>query len=130
MAAGSGGVRRKMSQLNLCRNEPFSRSSLFQKQSSCKHSHIIVCPPRLRIKNGDPSTQTQVRKHECLPLNRVNKRYPQLMWKKKPLAFDSCGKNILPSTLHSCKHSHIIVRPPKAPDQKWRPFHTDSGAKT
>ena len=52
---------------------------------------------------------------------------------------NSCGKKIFPSThvekifpsnLHSCKHSHIIVCPPKAPDQKWRPFHTDSGAKT
>ena len=83
--------------------------------------------PGLRIKNGDPSTQTQVRKHECLPLNRMTWRYPQLMWEK---IFPSThvGK-ILPSNLHSCKHSHIIVCPPKAPDQKWRPFHTDSGAK-
>ena len=117
---------------NSCRKEKLPSTHvekiLPSNLHSCKHSHNIVSPPRAtdqkwRPFHTDSSAKTWMLTFEphdlALSTTHVGKIFPSTHVEK-----------ILPSNLHSCKHSHIIVCPPKAPDQKWRPFHTDSGAKT
>ena len=86
------------------------------------------------------STQGYGSKMETLPHRLRCENMNAYLWTAWiGVSHNSCRKEklpsthvekILPSNLHSCKHSHNIVSPPRATDQKWRPFHTDSSAKT